>query len=558
MRTRSFFIVFSLLLVCISCQTPTREAKSCPQEDMLYRLDYYIATEPDSVLQILDTLDVDLLSEKEQAHYCLMKAKVRDMLFLYDAETDSLLQVAENYFVGGKNKYMEADTYKTLAHLAFKKAKGMQYELDWLLKALQCIEQCYHLDPRYIQGHPEPITEQEFIEDYKYYLHYLLGRTYSQGGYKEEGYNHLKTANQHFAKTQNFNIQSRTEYMLGNSYLEKGEYDSCIMCYNNGLDAAEKTSDVEECAYYHYCMSMFYKYKHGHEAYLDAEEKQRLLRQTVTECKKGLALLQESRDKYRDAFYSGLSNTYYYLKEYDSCIYFAKKEMELILKVHSEMTPNDMHAGIIYRIYKSYEALGDADNALLYANMYLTMQQQLKQEPQALEQVKNEYDKKMEMIQLQSEQQAKRYRLFLLLALTLLVLMLVLWLTFRYRKNKELEALRFLEANRQLQSKLELASQQSQQILHQRAMNLYKTEDDKAWEHILAEFETAYPQVMEKLKAAHPDLTESECNIIILSFLGFRTKEEAEILNLSLNTVEKYRTNIRKKAGSDLILHLIR
>lgn len=66
------------------------------------------------------------------------------------------------------------------------------------------------------------------------------------------------------------------------------------------------------------------------------------------------------------------------------------------------------------------------------------------------------------------------------------------------------------------------------------------------------------PVVSKELQVTYPDLTETERNLAVLSFLGFRTKEEAEILHLSLNTVEKYRTNIRKKAGSDPISHLIR
>jgi DNA-binding CsgD family transcriptional regulator len=73
----------------------------------------------------------------------------------------------------------------------------------------------------------------------------------------------------------------------------------------------------------------------------------------------------------------------------------------------------------------------------------------------------------------------------------------------------------------------------------------------------MSEFEASYPLAKERIKTTYPDLTESERNIVILTFLGFRTKEEAEILHLSLNTVEKYRTNIRKKAGSDAISQLI-
>ena len=109
-----------------------------------------------------------------------------------------------------------------------------------------------------------------------------------------------------------------------------------------------------------------------------------------------------------------------------------------------------------------------------------------------------------------------------------------------------------------LSGRLKESNETLRNVAQQRAMNLYKTEGDKALERILAEFEAVYPQGMEELQASHPDLTETERQIIVLSFLGFRVKEEAELTGLTPNTVAKYRTNIRKKAGSDPISRLIR
>ena len=107
-----------------------------------------------------------------------------------------------------------------------------------------------------------------------------------------------------------------------------------------------------------------------------------------------------------------------------------------------------------------------------------------------------------------------------------------------------------------LSGRLKESNETLRNVAQQRAMNLYKTEGDKALERILAEFEAVYPQGMEELQSSYPDMTESERNIAILSFLGFRAKEMALILHLSLNTVSKYRTNIRKKAGSGSISNL--
>jgi len=58
---------------------------------------------------------------------------------------------------------------------------------------------------------------------------------------------------------------------------------------------------------------------------------------------------------------------------------------------------------------------------------------------------------------------------------------------------------------------------------------------------------------VERLKAACPNLNETERRIIVLSFLQFRVKEEADLLGLTENTAQKYRSNIKKKVGFDPI-----
>ena len=175
-------IAFLFVLAFASCNKSTVPS---PQEDVLYQVEGYFGQKPDSVLQILDTLNLDMLSEKERAHYCLLRVCVYDALFKYDKETDSLLQVAENYFVGGKDKYFEARTCEALSRIAFKMGKGEQYKLDWLQKAVESVDQCKHVDERFIRFCPKPTTEQDWLETYKYRLHWRLGMTYLDADYIE-------------------------------------------------------------------------------------------------------------------------------------------------------------------------------------------------------------------------------------------------------------------------------------------------------------------------------------------------------------------------------------
>ena len=126
-------------------------------------------------------------------------------------------------------------------------------------------------------------------------------------------------------------------------------------------------------------------------------------------------------------------------------------------------------------------------------------------------------------------------------------------------KAKQDEALRQLEAARQshkeevkrLQATVEQSSQHQRDMLQQRVLAIYQTGGEDRLQRILDEFESAYPSATVRLQQACPNLNETECRIVILSFLGFRAKEAANLLGLKENTVTQYRSNLKKKADID-------
>lgn len=550
--------ILFMLLALAACHSPQRQAEPCPQEDMLYQVEGFFPKKPDSALQILDTLNVSVLSEMEQAHYSLLKVKVRDRFFLYDNETDSLMQVAENYFIGRKDKYFESETYECLSRIAFKEGKGEQVKLECLQKALQSIENCRHIDERLVRFSLNPVTEKEMIDVKKYFLHMKLGMCYLDNDYQEESLGHLRKAEKYYS-TKEYNVMHfQTAFMLGNAYLSLKEYDSCLFYFGKGLQAAQEANNAERIAYYHFSKAMYYRCRFDYQDYETEEEGQQLLWNAIAECHQGLALYEGPMFRYKDGLFTEMNKCFYQLEQYDSCIYYAERQIDFLNDMHFEIVPNPENAGVFFRLHKSYAALENKEKALECADRYFEMQQAIEKQPKAVEQVKNEYEKKLEMTQLHNEQRMKRYRLYLLLALALVALVVVLWLSNRYRKNKEIEALRQEEAYHKLRAELESASQQALQALQQRVMELYRSGEGNSREHILAEFAAAYPQGMEKLQANHPGLGETERHIVVLSFLGFRVKEVAEILDLSTNTVVKYRSNIRKKVDAKAFSDLIR
>ena len=155
-----------------------------------------------------------------------------------------------------------------------------------------------------------------------------------------------------------------------------------------------------------------------------------------------------------------------------------------------------------------------------------------------------------------------------LVALAILALVLVLLVA--RKRHKQTEA-NLREAH---QRQREAFDQQreafSQQLTEAQAALKEKTFEDLVKETkalydkgghprkgILEAFNKAYPDVYEKLKSTYPDLTEQERDLLVFNFLRFRIKEEAEILELSQNTVTKYRPDLIKKVGKNPVSDLL-
>lgn len=537
-------LAFLLLAACAKHDTPPP-----PEEDMLYRVECFYQNNLDSAMQILDTLNLSVLSEKERAHYCLLRAKVNDGFHRY-SDFDSLMQIAEKQFIGCNDKYFEAMTYWILARLAQIDDMGTQHVLNYRLKALQSIEQCQHVDERLVRFSLTPTDEQTVIDRLKYAIHQRLGMSYTNSGYHREGVDHLKQADQFYAEKQMDHHRTITAFPLGTAYLLLGEYDSCLMYYRIGLQCAETIGDTVEASYYYTALASYYLYCFETQHYDNEEDGKKALRQAIAESQQGLEVLRTVNgpmaNKYQFDLTEDISQAYFDLQQYDSCLHYGL--------MAERMNPKGGDLTFLYkRLYGSYKALGEEANAAVYADKLLTASPDYGAEQKAVAEVKDEYDKQLEIQRLESEQQLKRYRLYLWIALLIIGLMAVLWTTLRYRKNKELETLKLREAQRQLQAELEQLSSQQKEMLQQQAVALYQSGQKDRLQRIMEAFEAAYPKGIEKMKSAYPDLNKTERNLVILSFLGFRIKEESDLLELSENTVAKYRSNLKNKADSNPI-----
>lgn len=533
-----------LLVACAKHEAPP------PEEDMLYRVECFLQQKPDSAMQILDTLDVSVLSKKERAHYCLLQLEVLYNIRFYDTEIDSLLQVADNEFAGGDDKYFEAWSYYSKGYAYRSSPQHRWLCIDNFLKAKQSIDQCKQVDERLVRFKPTPTTEQDVIDRLKYKIYSGLGSAYGDFGYHTEAMEVLKEAEQSLSERQWFDQHCYTALMISELYLRFKEYDSSAMYLEKGFHSAEMTGDVQKLAACHSSAALNSLYRYEKQKQTESEDGPQLLREAIMEEKSALRILDDQTAKFKASVIDGLAHAYFELKQYDSCIYFAQQAVDQYGLEVWKMNAN------MY-LYKSYEALGQMDSAIWYAEKYMDSRQKYDRSGKSVAEVKDEYDRQMELQRVENEHQTNRLKLYLLIAL-LVIALLLLWLFVnRYRKKKEMEATVLRETQHQLQSDLETAEQHSQDLLLKRTNVIYKSEEKDKLKRIMAEFEAAYPQAMEKLKSAYPDLNENECTVAVLNFLGFRIKEEAALLNLSENTVMKYRSNLKKTAGSDPISPLL-
>ena len=103
------------------------------------------------------------------------------------------------------------------------------------------------------------------------------------------------------------------------------------------------------------------------------------------------------------------------------------------------------------------------------------------------------------------------------------------------------------ESSKQLEAAQDALKVKEKDALFTKVNAIYQDKLGNKAKRIFEAFNEAHPDAVSKLKAAYPDLTDTEVDICVLSHFAFRVKEIADILELRENTVAKYRSSIKKK-----------
>ena len=191
-----------------------------------------------------------------------------------------------------------------------------------------------------------------------------------------------------------------------------------------------------------------------------------------------------------------------------------------------------------------YEIEGNADS-VAFCNRFLPKYAKVESDrvsdgillAKQYEQFKAERDARLRSLREQKEAQNDQRRKLLLGGFGILLvtaLLAFVWYHRHFKKN--------------MRDTLEARELETLKI---RAHAIYHDKLGHTDRRVMEVFTEAYPDALAKLKAAYPDLNETEISICVFSFFGFRVKEMADILDFRENTVAKYRLNIRKKTQTE-------
>ena len=535
MKSR-LFIGLALFLVMAACHSPQREARQ-----MVRRAERLFDTMPDSTFKLIDSIlrMPVYFNEKQRMDMALLQGgalfgdRGQEIPPLMDDEffddkpflsTSPELERAADYYARKKN-------YAKAAHAALYSGFIQQHYNE-----KQAAMQSFKDAERYGEMVKDSLTVAR--------AEYWMGRMLYEEGMEQEALAMLMNSEQRFG-FRHKKDEAMVQNMLAVCYLVLGDFESAENSLNRSLALLknDRFDKVKRKALNNYAVLFRLQGR-----YDQAAACLRLIKNEPHLDDTELLLFHMNLG---DVFVetNDMDSAAFYYRIVDSLLPIAqvKKETKVsaykALSRFEEIQHNDSLALYYWRYYDKW--LNDIRDQQKRNNIYG---------------IQKKYDYGT-LQNVMSQKVIQRQRLIIILSIVAALISFAFAISqirlVRIRKQ-EAEAkanlFHFMQQNEELKSQVGAMKQDfhlSQQALQQRMMEIYKSGEENKLERILSEFSAVYPQAMKKLATRHPELNESERNIVVLSFLGFRTKEEADILGLSLNTVEKYRTNIRKKAKNN-------
>jgi tetratricopeptide (TPR) repeat protein len=347
------------------------------------------------------------------------------------------------------------------------------------------------------------------------------------------------------------------------------EYDSAIVYFQRGLDLADSVDNKTLQSVLAQNISIVYR--------------------TTKQYDKAMDYLNQSFNLNNDSsrilrYYLNLSRIYSDMGQSDSAYWYSAK-----LKNQVDNHRGDMKLqASIYQVLASVEKNnGNYDEAFKYQDKYTTAIEKITEErlEQSVYEVQRKYD--YEIMRNHYIQRISTLQSWAIIMLIAIVIggALFSWYTLKQKTEylktqQQIEILRGISAElkKSLESKTSARNQNMRQLLlwkfdvvkksalldqfstsemsasemvKEFRKIVYNGKKDDHWQHILSVINEMNEGVFEKMELLFPNLTETEQKIAVLTYSEMTVRDISIILNLSPNTVQKYRSDLRKKLNID-------
>ncbi len=554
MRCLIRLLSFVSILHCFYACNPQPEAPA-----LLAQAELFMESHPDSAMLLIDSIfapEINL-SNKQYMHYLV--AKVR-------AKYKNHQNVSEDTLIFRARDYFEERSVKNPAQAALA---------------------CFYSGCVYREQADYKQAMQEYKQAYNYALQatdsLLLGLIYhNMGDLLEEEDLHAEALEEYRKAKEIYSSfpknQIHSLYAMGIMHLLLDNCDSALIYTHKALLLAEALEDEKMQSLLAHGLSVSYKEAddlHNAEYFL----------------RKAFMLNTDSIELPR--YYLNFANLYSAMGCEDSIVLYTER---LKLTIDS-VTDNYLKASVFGFLARREKERGNYDEAFYYQNEHSRVVEKIMEEQlrQSVYEVQQRYN--FEKIKNEQQVQKNRYQSWIILLLVVILLSgtVFTFYTIRQknllletrenidtlnkmakslsksyesriqRKEKDLrEALlwRFdVVKKAALLSESEVESSNSNKLLKKFHKIVYAENANDQWLGILSAFDQINKDVAENIKQKYTDLSEMEYKIVLLAYAGISVKETALILCLSSNTVQSYRSSLRKKIGindsnSDMVLYL--
>lgn len=366
-----------------------------------------------------------------------------------------------------------------------------------------------------------------------------------------------------YKKALSYNNESREEsriaYNIGNCYLYTKEYKKAMEAYKIAEKEAMNENDVREAA------QLLFNIGKSYQKISDKEDALEYFR-------KSLSLLQDNEElKYtcylaiaETYLKSDLDSAFFYIRKMDESAFRWLEVVQLYYKIRSSFEEKKGNYKEALRLYKQYELYSDS--------------LQMQDIDQRIDHIMLHYEKKK---LIGKNFRLARQRTNLGIGIIFLILLVAFSILFfknllRKKKTEYVEACNMVETLQNLCREKEKCQDKFRALLFDRLeiskklamlsgqpldknksfLEMYRKllgekDIDPDWAELYFTLNFLYDNFQKKLLTKFPQLNEKEVQLCCLLKAGFKTDEIAFAIHLSIYSVHKRKTTIRKKLKLD-------